>query len=194
LERFPEMAALDRTRHAGLAHRLDTGTSGLLFAARHPEAHARLREAFTRKAVQKDYLAVVRGRLVEPCVVALPLARHPRSRRRMVAARGATKAWPARTEVTPIGGDADLTVVRLRMRTGVTHQLRVHLASLGHPIVGDTRYGPADAGGTTPAWHYLHAWTIAFDDPELPKGIVTGFPAHWRPLFAARDWSTEIAG
>ena len=197
LARFPEMATIDAQRHAGLAHRLDTGTSGILIAARRPQTYARLRDAFARKAVEKDYLAVVGGRITEPRVVAAPLARHRRSRRRMVVARGTSKAWPARTEIVPIAGDDALTLVRLRMRTGVTHQLRVHLASLGHPIVGDVRYGASaidrEAGTTTPAgWHFLHASAIRFDDPDWPREIATAFPAHWRQLFAARNWSTEI--
>ena len=112
----------------------------------------------------------------------------------MIPARGDLKAWAAATEVVPLGGDDTLTVVRLRMRSGVTHQLRVHLAGLGHPILGDRRYGlvhfdrvaPADA---PPNWHYLHAWTIACDDGTLIPGIATPFPAHWRPLFTARAWS-----
>jgi 23S rRNA pseudouridine1911/1915/1917 synthase len=196
LARFPEMATLDAHGHAGLAHRLDTGTSGLLIAARRADVHARLRDAFARKAVQKDYLAVVVGRVTTSHVVTAPLARHRRSRNRMVVARAAHKAWPARTDVAPIRGDDALTLVRLRMRTGVTHQLRVHLATLGHPILGDRRYGAraGDPAIVPPpgAWHFLHAWRLAFDDPALPRGIATAFPAHWRPLFAARGWSTEI--
>jgi 23S rRNA pseudouridine1911/1915/1917 synthase len=196
LRRFPEMVALDDARHAGLVHRLDTGTSGLLLAARHPDAFARLRDAFTHKTVQKDYLAVVVGRLAESRMVTLPLARHRRSRARMVVARGSARAWPARTEITALDSAGDLTVVRLRMRTGVTHQLRVHLAAIGHPIVGDTRYGAAkidpDITAPTGCWHYLHARAIAFDDPDLPGGLTTSFPAHWQPLFAARKWSTTI--
>lgn len=114
----------------------------------------------------------------------------------MVVARGARKAWPAHTEVVPITGDDALTLVRLRMRTGVTHQLRVHLAALGHPVLGDRRYGrrtgePAVASAPD-AWHFLHAWRLAFDDPAFPRGIATAFPAHWRPLFAAHGWPTEI--
>jgi 23S rRNA pseudouridine1911/1915/1917 synthase len=193
LARFPEMAALGDPRHAGLVHRLDTGTSGLLLAARGAAVHARLRAAFRRKAVVKDYLAVVTGRLGEPRRVTQSLARHRRSRGRMVAAPASERSWPATTDVVPIGGDEAFTVVRLRMRTGVTHQLRVHLAGLGHPIVGDRRYGgraqdPSLLGVPTPAWHFLHARRIRFDDPDLPWAVATPFPAHWEPLFAARRW------
>lgn len=191
LDRYPDMGAFGDPRHAGLVHRLDTGTSGLLLAARHAESHARLRSAFTQKRVAKSYLAVVVGRVLAPVVVDTALTRHPRSRRRVIVAP-ADRGWPARTEVVPIAGDADLTVVRLQMRTGVTHQLRVHLASIGHAILGDPRYGSAaatpDVGGTLASWHFLHARALAFDDPNLPHGLVTPFPVHWRPLFETRGW------
>ncbi len=195
---YPEMAALGDAQHAGLVHRLDTGTSGLLVAARTTDAHARLRAAFRAKAVAKDYLAVVTGRLATADVVDAPLARHRRSRGRMVVARGQAKAWPARTEVDPLGGDDDYTLVSLRMRTGVTHQLRVHLALLGHPIVGDHRYGSVTLSTanqlTDPGWHFLHARSVRFDAADLPPVVATPFPQHWRPFFAARGWSTEIVG
>lgn len=197
LARFPEMAAIGDARHAGLVHRLDTGTSGVLLAARTLVSHARLRTAFRRKTVRKDYLAVVAGRLERPRKVTQALARRRRGAGRMVAAAGAEKSWPASTEIVPIAGDDALTVVRLQMRTGVTHQLRVHLAGIGHPIVGDRRYGrevalPATLGVPPPHWHFLHAWRIGFDDPDLPDAIATPFPAHWAPLFAARGWPTTI--
>src|SRR6266404_4729964 len=150
LHRFPEMAAIDATRAAGLVHRLDTGTSGLLLAARTPLAYRRLRDAFSAKTIVKEYLAVV----------------------------------------------------HLRMRTGVTHQLRVHMAHLGHPVVGDRRYGGTSradvVGGAVtpqtgdPAWHYLHALRIGADDGELPPGIATAFPAHWQALFARLAWPTAL--
>jgi 23S rRNA pseudouridine1911/1915/1917 synthase len=188
----PAMATFGDARHAGLVHRLDTGTSGLLIAARHGVAHARLRAAFASKRAVKEYLAVVHGRLTSTAVVDTPLARHRRSRSRMVAARGG-RGWPARTEIEPIGGDATYTVVRLRMRTGVTHQLRAHLAMHGHPILGDRRYGrdPASALAepSPDGWHYLHARAIAFDDATLPSDLAVPFPAHWRPLFEARRWT-----
>lgn len=194
---YPEMASFDDAQHAGLAHRLDTGTSGLLIAARSADAYARLRAAFRAKTLAKDYLAVVTGRLAAADIVDAPLARQRRSRGRMVVARGDAKAWPARTEVTPLGGDDDYTLVHLRMRTGVTHQLRVHLALLGHPIVGDRRYGSVAIATasqlTDPGWHYLHARRVAFDAANFPRELRTPFPAHWRPFFAARGWSTELA-
>ncbi len=200
IARFPEMAGFGDPRHAGLVHRLDTGTSGVLLAARKASVYTRLRTAFARKRAVKDYLAVVAGRLDDEHRVTLPLARHARSRGRMVPARSSQRAWPAETEVVPIDvkrvADGAFTVVRLRMRTGVTHQLRVHLASLGHPIVGDRRYGDtttaAALGLPLPDWHYLHAWKIAFDDPDLPWRVATPFPAHWVPLFTARGWVPTI--
>ncbi|MCC6764825.1 MAG: RluA family pseudouridine synthase [Deltaproteobacteria bacterium] len=197
--RFPEMAAID-ARHAGLVHRLDTGTSGVLVAARSLEHSTRLRAAFAAKRVAKEYLAVVRGRIETPAKIDRPLARHPRSRRRMVIAHATARAWSAETAVVPIGGDARFTLVRLSMRTGVTHQLRVHLAALGHPIVGDTRYGGAaaapersDLGIEPPTWHFLHARALAFDDDGLAPSLAAAFPEHWRRLFAARGWTPPDA-
>ena len=194
LARFPEMAAIDAARAAGLAHRLDTGTSGLLVAARNPTTYARLRHEFARKAIAKDYLAVVRGRLDRPQVVTEPLARHPRGRSRMMVAPPGMRAWTARTEATPIHADDDLSLVRLRMRTGVTHQLRLHLALLGHPVVGDRRYGDAALeAGVGVEWHYLHAWALTFDAADLPRGLATPFPEHWRALLAERRWPIPTA-
>ena len=108
----------------------------------------------------------------------------------MVVAPPGTRAWAACTEVTPLISDDDCSLVRLRMRTGVTHQLRLHLARLGHPVIGDRRYG--DAPGEPldgVAWHYLHARAVVFDATDLPRGLATRFPAHWRALFAARSWA-----
>jgi 23S rRNA pseudouridine1911/1915/1917 synthase len=198
LHRFPEMAAIDARRAAGLVHRLDTGTSGLLIAARTPAAYRNWRLAFAHKRIEKDYLAVVRGTLSMSGSVERPLARRARGRGRMVPAPDATEAWTAGTDYTPIHRGRGFTLVALRMRTGVTHQLRVHMALLGHPIVGDRRYGPdvAQADVVEPvaigasAWHYLHALRVRVDDPSLAAGFEAPFPAHWRPLFRWLGWPT----
>lgn len=198
LARFPEMAAIDDRRAAGLVHRLDSGTSGLLLAARHPGAYERLRRELTRKAVVKEYLAVVHGRLARAGMVERPLARARRGGARMVGTATGGRGWSARTEYEPALASNTATLVRLRMRTGVTHQLRVHMAMLGHPIVGDARYGSPQAalGRAAPfaraaaiaGWHYLHAAGVRFDAPDLPRNLRAPFPRHWRALCAALGW------
>lgn len=194
LARYPEMAAIDSIRSGGLVHRLDTGTSGLLVAARTPAAYVRLRSAFAAKAIVKDYLAVVAGHLMAPGRVVSPLARHPRSRKRMITAP-AGRGWPAETAYRPLAHGGGMTLVRLRMRTGVTHQLRAHLAQLGHPVLGDRRYGTVDTasvGVDAVSWHYLHALRMAADEPGgLGAVLTTAFPEHWTPLFARLAWPLD---
>ena len=221
LHRFPEMAAIDPARAAGLVHRLDTDTSGLLVAARTPAVYRRLRDAFAAKTIMKEYLAIVRGRVATGGVVTAALARRPRSRTRLVVVDDG-RGWHAVTEYRPLASAGELTLVHLRMRTGVTHQLRVHMAHLGHPVLGDRRYGrsssaasthgradvaatdavnadPAACANVAPAanaggagWHYLHALRIEAAEGELPRAITTPFPAHWRPLFERLGWPTDL--
>lgn len=206
LASFPEMSAIDTRRDAGLVHRLDTGTSGVLLAARRADAYRELRQAFARKEVEKVYLAVVRGRVDAAGTIDLPLAHHPRSRRRMIPARGTRRpSWPALTVFRPLRHASDATLIELRMRSGVTHQLRVHLAVLGHPILGDTLYGPRGARGTAgqespseavrdsrgdarSGWHYLHAMALHFDRLKLPPALRAPFPRHWARLFRDYGW------
>jgi 23S rRNA pseudouridine1911/1915/1917 synthase len=204
LGHFPEMAAIDPWRAAGLVHRLDTGTSGLLLAARHPRAYRQLRAQFARKAIEKEYLAVVHGRLVRPGSISCSLGRDSRNRSRMIVARlGMPSTWPARTEFVPLGSVADLTLVRLRMRSGVTHQLRVHMATLGYPILGDAHYGKqmaaeavilgAERDAKTTRGHYLHAVALRLAIDSIARELRAPFPAHWRPLFERLGWPTAAS-
>ena len=180
---FPAM------RGGGLVHRLDTGTSGLLLAAQTPECYQLLRLEFSRKTIRKTYVAVVHGRLLRAGSVSHPLRRRARGRSRVIPAKGSWRtAWPAHTEYEPLRQSGDLTLVRLRMRTGVTHQLRVHMAMLGYPILGDQRYGSEHVGI---GWHYLHAAALAFDSGEWPRALATAFPHHWKALFADLGWSVS---
>lgn len=196
LARFPEMTAIEARRAAGLAHRLDTGTSGFLLAARDLATHGRLRAAFASKGIEKRYVALVHGALAVPTVVEHPLARHPRRRGRMRVARTGERAWDARTIVTPIGTTPDLTLVDLRMRTGVTHQLRVHLAALGHPVVGDRRYGAGTGRASHEVGHRLHAVGMRFDDPSLqallPPGLLARLPDAWHFALRDRGWPLDL--
>ncbi len=141
--RYPELNAIGKPLEAGLVHRLDTGTSGLLVAARTPDAHERMRAAWRAGEVTKIYLAVVRGAVREPGRIEAPIAAHPKSARRMIVARDPadSEALATHTEYEPIRVVEGRTLLRVRLVEGRRHQIRVHLASIGHPVVGDAVYG-----------------------------------------------------
>jgi 23S rRNA pseudouridine1911/1915/1917 synthase len=167
LASYPELADVGDPLAPGLVHRLDTGTSGLLVAARSVEAHARLRAALRARTVEKRYLAVVVGDASALAAqrLAAPLAHDPHDRRRMVAATPGRRAWPAETSIHLVGATAERSLVAATIRTGVTHQVRVHLALAGHPVLGDPLYGGPDAG-LAPNRHALHACRITFPHPD----------------------------
>jgi 23S rRNA pseudouridine1911/1915/1917 synthase len=167
--RYPEMAAVgDQPLMPGVLHRIDTATSGVVLAARTAQAYARLREQFRRHTVRKIYLALVHGRLDRPGRVDVSLVHRRAESHRMetVPARRpeAGRALRAVTEYEPLEQGGGLTLLRVVILTGVTHQIRCHLASIGHPLVGDALYGGAPAHDTAARMH-LHAAEIAFRHP-----------------------------
>jgi len=164
---FPECADLGRPGESGLVHRLDTGTSGLLLAARTADAYASLRAQFRAHTVAKEYLALVAGRLERPLCIDAPIGQHraARSRVRALATTATARRYAARpacTNVTPERVFDDATLVRARTTTGARHQIRVHLAGAGHPLLGDPLYGASTPG---PAGFLLHASRIEWLDP-----------------------------
>jgi len=183
LARWPEMAAVGEPLAPGLVHRLDTGTSGLLAAARTPEAFTALRAAFRAGQVQKRYLAVVAGAATLHTTVEVSLRHDPRDRRRMIPALAGTRGWRARSVVDSVAAYGSRQLVRVTIETGVTHQVRAHLALLGHPVLGDDLYGgpPVDL---PPERHALHAAALAFPHPT--RGDVLSLerplPADLAPL------------
>ena len=183
LARYPEMAGVGDPLAPGLVHRLDSGTSGLLVAARTRAAHCALRAALRARAVEKRYLAWVAGdaSALDGTRVALPLAHDPRDRRRMVPAAAGMRAWPAETSVMVVSTGCARSLVEATIRTGVTHQVRVHLAARGHPVLGDFLYGGAPAG-LPPGRHALHA-----------AGMTFPHPADGRPLSLRAPLPGELA-
>jgi len=148
--RFPECAEVGQPGEAGLVHRLDTGTSGLLLAARTAAAYDDLRAQFRDHTVRKEYLALVAGVIGEPVRIDTPIGQHRNTRRRMraVAADLPPRRYAPRaacTDVVPERGFAAVTLIRAGTTTGLRHQIRVHLASIGHPLLHDPLYGDPDS-------------------------------------------------
>ena len=161
--RYPELARVGDPLAPGLVHRLDTGTSGLLLAVRTSAAYGAVRTAMRERAVEKRYLAVVLGTPRDTRVTA-PLAHDPRDRRRMIPAPPGARAWPAETTIEVLTTHGRRTLLAATMRTGVTHQIRAHLALLGHPVLGDRVYG-SPTPELPEGRHALHAAAIALPHP-----------------------------
>lgn len=176
LARYPEMAEVGSPLAPGLVHRLDSDTSGLLLAARTPAAHAAVRAALRARRVEKSYLAIVEGVAAGGYRIATPLAHDPGDRRRMMPAPPGARAWPAETSVEVLATGPRRSLVRAVIRTGVTHQVRVHLALLGLPVVGDPLYGRAESAL---ARHALHAAALVLPHPEdgHPLRLASPLPA-----------------
>jgi len=165
LHRFPDLAAVGDPMRPGIVHRLDKGTSGLMVVARTPDALADLTAQLKARDVERRYLALVIGEVAEgKGVVDAPVGRSARQPTRMaVTARG--RAARTRYEVLERYTDpVSATLLECRLETGRTHQVRVHLAAIGHPVAGDSRYGRGDA--LSMKRPFLHAHELAFDHPS----------------------------
>jgi 23S rRNA pseudouridine1911/1915/1917 synthase len=168
--RFPEIATVGyKPIEGGLIHRLDNGTSGALLIARSIEAFSILRPAIRSGVIKRKYLALVAGHLKMPLTLNAPIAHHPKNPRRMIAASDESDTWrlaarPALSRIEPITRIETFTLVSVVPSTGVRHQIRVHLASAGFPIVGDELYGgPSTQLQSGRFW--LHLSEMEFESP-----------------------------
>jgi 23S rRNA pseudouridine1911/1915/1917 synthase len=160
------------TARPGIVHRLDRGTSGLILAARTDEAHRALAAQLASRTLSRTYLAVVRGGVgTLDQVVDGPIGRHPRDRFRMAVVE---HGRPARTRVRVLERRDGYTLLRCDLETGRTHQIRVHLAALGHPVAGDALYGRPRRG--EPGRPLLHAHRLRFRHPRTGEEVVFESP------------------
>ena len=158
---------------AGIVHRLDKDTSGLMVVARQREVMDRLVEAIAARHVSRQYLALAHGRWTGPLQrrVDSPIGRDPRNRLRMAVVDLAHQAGkPAMTDIEWLGGQADVSFVRCTLHTGRTHQIRVHMAQLGHPLLADSLYGGMPLIGLQR--QALHATRLAFKHPVTQAELV----------------------
>jgi 23S rRNA pseudouridine1911/1915/1917 synthase len=151
----------DSPEEAGLVHRIDRDTSGLVIVARQRAAWRQLRSAFRAGRTRKRYLALASGSVGRARDIDLPLAR--RGARMAVAGRH-DDALEAYTEVEPLDGGENWSLVLATMTTGVMHQIRVHLAAIGHPLLGDTAYDGPVLHGCARSGQLLHAARVEIDD------------------------------
>jgi 23S rRNA pseudouridine1911/1915/1917 synthase len=154
----------------GIVHRLDKWTSGLLIVAKNNASHAKLSRAFQDRQIQKTYLAVVHGRLRQATgVIESSIGRHPRMRTRMAATPNG-RGRSAHTRYRVVEQFREFALLEVQIKTGRTHQIRVHLASIGHPVVGDDVYGEKALKQFVrkfgaPNRYFLHAAELRFTHP-----------------------------
>jgi 23S rRNA pseudouridine1911/1915/1917 synthase len=184
LHRFGALSSGSSEERPGIVHRIDKETSGVLLIARNDLAHRALAEQFSSRKVEKFYLTLVQGVVRdEQGRVDRKITRHPTQRTRMTASlehgRTAITWWQLRERFQRH------SYLQVRIGTGRTHQIRVHMASIGHPVAGDTLYG---AARTEHGRFFLHAWRIAFLHPATGTPVEVEAPL---PL-DLQEWLKEL--
>lgn len=177
LHRFQTLSSGTASERPGIVHRLDRFTSGVILVARNDRAHQSLAQQFLERRVEKVYLALVHGEVEhERGAIRKPISRDPSNRARMTSrlreGRSAATDWEVLQRFR------DFTLLEVRIGTGRTHQIRVHLSSLRHPVVGDRLYGaPAKPPGLpAPERYFLHAHRIRFTQPTSGEEVVVASP------------------
>lgn len=181
LHHVRDLSGIGGVQRPGIVHRLDRGTSGLMVVAKHDRAHQHLAAQFAEHTAQRRYVAVVLGAVqATRGTITSHLARHPKDRLRWASTDDAEQGKVAITHWERLGVRGTVSLVGCRLETGRTHQIRVHLTELGHPLIGDPVYTrgnrrpPAsirDQVDALDARPLLHAWSLALDHPSTGERL-----------------------
>jgi 23S rRNA pseudouridine1911/1915/1917 synthase len=190
----------------GIVHRLDRDTSGLMIVAKTDLAHRKLGAAIAARRVSRSYAALAWGHLdASPLTIEASVARHPQDRKRMAVTPGGR---PARTDAWVVARFEVVELLRLELHTGRTHQIRLHLEHVGHPVIGDSVYGgggsrrisganrrAADRIAAATPRQALHAAALAFRHPVsgAPLEFTSEWPADLRPALIAAGGEELVA-
>jgi 23S rRNA pseudouridine1911/1915/1917 synthase len=167
LHRFASLSDLGGDLRPGIVHRLDRFTSGVLLVAKTDEAHRDLALQFSSRQVEKIYLTLVEGRMEGSGRIEKPIARDPRHRARMTARLQTGRA--ALTDWEVVEQFAEFSFLRIRLGTGRTHQIRAHMAALGHPVAGDHLYSAKPSPWNR---YFLHAHRLGFRSPATGQRVM----------------------
>jgi 23S rRNA pseudouridine1911/1915/1917 synthase len=181
LHHVTDLSGIGGELRPGIVHRLDRGTSGVMVVAKNDSAHEHLARQFQDREVEKEYVALVWGVVQPGRRIDAPIGRDPHDRKKMSAR--ARRARSAATRITFARHLRGVTLVRVAIATGRTHQIRVHLSGIGHPIVGDSVYGglrrrvPGDLRAVTRLQRpFLHAARLAFAHPRDGRRLEFSVP------------------
>jgi len=163
-----DLSGINGVMRPGIVHRIDKDTSGLLLVAKNDLAHQDLARQIKEHTVKREYLALVHGVMMEPGgIIEAPIGRDSKDRQKMaVVMRNSKKALTRYRVLERLNG---YTLIQCRLETGRTHQIRVHMAYINHPVVGDPKYGPRKAQDLGFSGQALHARTIGFSHPRTKE-------------------------
>jgi len=184
LKRFPDLTCFGDSPRPGIVHRLDKDTSGLIVVARNEKARLDLVNQFKSRLVNKAYLVLVQGKLEpERGAIDAPIGRNPADRKRMAVV---TSGRTARTDYRVLKRFKNCTLAEVRIQTGRTHQIRVHMSAIGHPVVGDKTYGKASI---PPGRQFLHACYLELRLPGSgqTRSFTSGLPPDLQQVLRSFD-------
>ena len=186
LGRLDNLSGVGGEIRPGIVHRIDKDTSGLLLVAKNDMAHVSLSEQIKAHAVHRAYKAIVIGGFKQDSgEVDAPIGRHPTDRKKMAIVPNGRSAHTNWRVLEPLRG---ATLIEARLTTGRTHQIRVHMASIGHPVLGDPVYGPKRSPWPVAGGQLLHAYRIGFVHPRTGEEML--FEAEPEKRFM--DWLNKL--